>query len=59
MKKLHFLLAAVASTMAVTSLSSCGTTDNSDKIQIAAVKLGYGTDWLTALTRAYTEKNRR
>jgi ABC-type glycerol-3-phosphate transport system substrate-binding protein len=41
--------------LALTALVGCGG-GSSDKVKISVVKLGYGTDWLTALTEAYTAK---
>lgn len=56
MKKISILLTTAVAALAVGALTSCGGADNSDKIKIACVKLGYGTEWLKALTDAYTQK---
>ena len=52
MKKMSCLL---LSCLSLLSLAGCGGSDP-NAIKIACVKLGYGTDWLTALTREYTKK---
>lgn len=49
-----FLIMAATSLM---TLASCGHAgSNPDAITITAVKLGYGLDWLYALTKKYEEK---
>ena len=54
MKKMN--LALFASLIAIPALAGCGSNDDPNAIKIACVKLGYGTEWLTALTKRYTEK---
>lgn len=56
MKKLSLILTTAVASLALGVLAGCGGSDNSDKIKIACVKLGYGTEWLSALTKEYTKQ---
>ena len=54
MKKKSLFLSLAAIMFALTACNNSGSKSN--KIKISCVQLGYGTEWLTTLTKAYTEK---